>query len=202
MIGTLAQHWEGSVSVESEAAALRRGDPQALAALLAVYQNRLYRFLLRLVRERTTADDLFQQTWLRVAQKIRSYNPHRNFDAWLFTLARNLAIDHLRRAQPQSLDDDAGGRAPLAEQLSSPGPSALEHLLARERAERVVNALHALPVIYREVLVLRFEEEMKLEEIAQVIEIPLSTAKTRLSRGLERMRELLAAAPASQRESQ
>ena len=57
-------------------------------------------FCLRLVRDRSEAEDLFQQTWIHVAEKIRRFDPSRNFDAWLFTVARNLAIDHLRRIRP------------------------------------------------------------------------------------------------------
>ena len=99
-LGDAAAYWEGRVAVDSDVARLRGGDLDALSALLTRYQNRLYRYLLRLVREPAEAEDLFQQTWLRVAEKIRQYDPQRNFEAWLFTLARNLAIDHLRRIRP------------------------------------------------------------------------------------------------------
>lgn len=198
MMGTLATTWEGFVGVESEAAALHRGDPDALAAVLTRYQNRLYRFLLRLTHQPAEAEDLFQQTWLRIAERHRQYDPQQSFEAWLFTVARNLALDHLRRVRPQSLDANLDDGPALAEQLPSAGPSALEKLLARERAERVTAALQQLPVAYREILVLRFEEEMKLEEIARVVEAPLSTVKTRLTRGLERMRRQLAASAASE----
>lgn len=180
------------MGVDSEVARLRRGDLDALTALLAQYQNRLYRYLLRLVRHPSEAEDLFQQTWVRVAEKIRRYDPERSFEAWLFTLARNLAIDHLRRVQPESLDDppagDPDGTAAV-ECLTSPERPALEGILERERGARLAEALGQLPVIYREVLTLRFEEEMKIEEIARVLEVPLSTVKTRLRRGLEGLRK-------------
>src|SRR2546422_5150425 len=77
--------WEGGVGLDSDVARLRRGDPQALEALLSRYQHRLYRYLLRLVREPALAEDLFQQTWLRVAERIQRFDPSRNFDAWLFS---------------------------------------------------------------------------------------------------------------------
>lgn len=192
-MGALAATWEDPVSVESEAAALHRGDPEALAAAMSRYQNRLYRFLLRLAHNAAEAEDLFQQTWLRVAQRHRQFNPRHSFESWLFTVARNLAIDHLRRTQPQSLDSVDDDRAPLVDRLPSPGPSALEALLVRERAERLLAALQRLPVPYREVLVLRFEEELKLEEIARIVGTPLSTVKTRLARGLHRLRGHLTA---------
>ncbi|HXJ17333.1 MAG TPA: sigma-70 family RNA polymerase sigma factor, partial [Candidatus Polarisedimenticolia bacterium] len=88
---------EARVGMEAEVNQLRRGDLDALSALVTRYQNRLYRYLLRLVRNAADADDLFQQTWIRVAERIRRYDARQNFDAWLFTVARNLAIDHLRR---------------------------------------------------------------------------------------------------------
>lgn len=188
MIYTLAARWEGTVDADSEAASLRRGDPEALAALITRYQNRLYRFLLRMVREPATADDLFQQTWLRIAQRIHQYKPRHSFEAWMFTLARNLAIDHLRRQRPESLDEVSENGVSRAELLSSSAPSALETLLTRERSDLMLAALDELPLRYREPLVLRFEEEMKLEEIAQVTGAPLSTVKTRVARGLELMR--------------
>jgi RNA polymerase sigma-70 factor (ECF subfamily) len=194
MIGAAALTWEGSLAVHSDVVRLRRGDLDALAELIARYQNRLYRYLLRMVRQPAEAEDLFQQTWLRVVDKIRSFDPARNFDAWLFTLARNLAIDHLRRIHPQSLDervdDDpsaetAGDRLPSADKLP------FDYALAAERRSRIAGVMETMPLIYREVLALRFEEEMKIEEIAQVAGIPLSTAKTRLRRSLEHLRNLL-----------
>ncbi|MGH9698945.1 MAG: RNA polymerase sigma factor [Candidatus Acidiferrales bacterium] len=188
--------WEGSVGIDADVFQLRQGDLEALSALIARYQNRLYRYLLRMVRQPQEAEDLFQQCWLRVAEKIRSYDPQRNFDAWLFTLARHLAVDYLRRKRPHSLDEPAGvddAGETLASRLASEDPAALDGLLARERTVHLTAALDELPVVYREVITLRFEEEMKLEEIATVLAAPLSTVKSRLRRGLEQMREILEA---------
>ena len=191
--------WEVPVGLESEAARLRRGDPAAFEALLERYQNRVYRYLLRMVREPATAEDLFQQTWLRVVEKIRSYNPQRSFEAWLFSVARNLAIDHLRKYKPESLDEPTATGETRAEKVAADGPTAQEAVIVRERSSRLAETLGELPVIYREVLSLRFEEEMKLEEIAEVLGTPLSTVKTRLRRSLEQMRERLkACGPASE----
>jgi len=191
MISAAIMLSEGMVGVEAEVAQLRRGDLDALGALLARYQNRLYRYLLRLVREPATAEDLFQQTWLRVAEKIGKYDTRRSFDAWLFTVARNLAFDHLRRIAPESLDEPVGGvdsTTARIDTMRSKEPPAMETLLARERTERLAIAMDGMALIYREVLALRFEEEMKLEEIAMVQATPLSTVKTRLRRGLEVLR--------------
>lgn len=184
------------MAVDNDVARLRRGDVDALSELLSRYQNRLYRYLLRIVGQPAEAEDLFQQTWVRVVEKIRGFDPSRNFDAWLFTLARNMAIDHLRRIRPESLDeplpDDETGQT-RAEKLSSSGPAPFDQAFQRERARSIAAALTDLPVIYREVLALRFEEEMKIEEIAQVLGAPLSTVKSRLRRSLEQLRQSLEA---------
>ena len=182
------------MGLEADVAQLRRGDLDALSTLVSRYQNRLYRFLLRLVRDPSEAEDLFQQTWVHVAEKIRRFDPSRNFDAWLFTVARNLAIDHLRRIRPASLDqpvseDESQGTA--VERLVSKDPAPLDRVLENERSSRLGTALDELPLVYREVMTLRFEEEMKIEEIAQVLSIPLSTVKSRLRRSLEQMRQSL-----------
>jgi RNA polymerase sigma-70 factor (ECF subfamily) len=172
-------------------ARLRRGDLDALSVVMEQYQGRLLRYLLRLVKEQAIAEDLFQLTWLRVMEKIRSYDPARNFDPWLFTIARNLALDHLRRYQPESLDEPLPSGDSREDMLPQDAPGAMENLLAEERAILLARAMVELPVIFREVLTLRFEEEMKLEEIAALLKIPLSTAKSRLRRGLDGLRTRL-----------
>jgi RNA polymerase sigma-70 factor (ECF subfamily) len=180
--------WGRALSFESELTRLRGGDVEAIAALLERYQHRLYRYLLRIVRRPETAEDLFQQTWLRVMEKIRSYDPQRAFDGWLFALARNLAIDHLRRYQPESLDEPLPSGDARTELIPQAGPGALEQLLAGERHVRVAECVAGLPLVFREVLTLRFEEEMKLEEMAVVLALPLGTVKTRLHRALKHLR--------------
>ncbi len=189
--------WEGLVGLDSEVARLRRGDPGAFDALLARYQNRLYRYLQRLVREPAVAEDLFQQTWLRVVQNIRSLDPGRNFEAWLFRIAHNLAIDHLRRHRMESLDEPLPSGEAAGTLLSAAAPGALERLLDKERRQLLAATLAELPAIQREVLTLRFEEEMKLEEIAEVLDIPLSTAKSRLKRALDGLRLKLESGPSA-----
>lgn len=194
MIGATASAWEGLVGLEGEVAQLRRGNLDALSQLIARYQNRLYRYLLRLVHDPAAVEDLFQQTWLRVAERIESFDPRRNFDAWLFTVTRHLAIDHLRRNRPQSLDEPVGGEPggeTGVDRLVSREILPLDGLLEIERSGRLAAALQELPVIYREVISLRFEEEMKIEEIAQVLGAPLSTVKSRLRRSLEQLRATL-----------
>jgi len=183
--------WEAPVGVEDEISRLRRGDPEALGALVERYQHRLYRYLCRLVSDPAAAEDLFQQTWLRVAEQIHRYDEGRNFDAWLFRVAHNLAIDSLRRHRPESLDEPLPSGESRVEHLPADLPSALDRVEENEWSARIAVAMRQLPAIYREVLALRFEEEMKLEEISESLGAPLSTVKTRLRRALETLRARL-----------
>jgi RNA polymerase sigma-70 factor (ECF subfamily) len=182
---------EATLSAVDELAKLRRGDPDALAAAISRYQHRLYRYLLRLVADPATAEDLFQQTWVRVMESLRRYDARRSFDAWLFAVAHNLAIDHLRKSRPQSLDEMQPSGHTRADGLAETGKDALECLLEWERADAVAAAMCRLPAIHREVLTLRFEEDLKLEQMAEIVQIPLSTVKSRLRRALDGLRNSL-----------
>ena len=172
------------VAESTQVARLRSGDPAALAEAVGLYQQRLYRYFLRLVRDRATAEDLFQQTWLHVVRQIHRYDAARNFDTWLFAIAHNAAMDLLRRRPGESLDDREFA-------LASSAPDALSAVLSGERAAILAAAMESLPALYREALTLRFEEGMKLEEIAEVTHTPLSTVKSRVRRGLEAMKQKL-----------
>ncbi len=195
MILAAAMNPEALSGVDESIAGMRRGDPGALSAVITRYQHRLYRYLLRLVGEPAAADDLFQQTWLRVMEKIGRYDARRDFEPWLFAVAHNLAVDFWRARRGESLDDsgDAGDRSAPAVWLRAGAPDALERLLDFERGAMLAACIGGLPAIHREVLTLRFEEDMKLEQIAEVAGIPLSTVKSRLRRALEGLRSALAA---------
>ena len=182
---------EATLSAADEAAKLRRGDPDALSAAISRYQHRLYRYLLRLVTDPATAEDLFQQTWVRVMESLRRYDARRSFDAWLFAVAHNLAIDHLRKSLPESLDELQPSGYTRADGLAETGKDALECLLEWERADAVAAAMCRLPAIHREVLTLRFEEDLRLEQMAEIVQIPLSTVKSRLRRALDGLRNSL-----------
>jgi RNA polymerase sigma-70 factor (ECF subfamily) len=184
MICELAMERRREKAAEDDIDRLRRRDPDALPALIHRYQHRLYGYLLRTVSDAAAAEDLFQQTWLRVVERIHRYDPARGFEPWLFSVAHNVAIDHLRRKQPECLN------AALP-RLPAVLPQALDSLLAGERAAILAAAVAELPPAYRETVALRFEHDMKLEEIAEAVSAPLSTVKSRLRRGLEQLRARL-----------
>jgi len=168
---------------ETVAAGLRRRDPELLDLLIEQYQYRLFRYLLYLTGSRETAEDLFQETWIRVLDRGRQYDGKAKFETWLFAIGRHLAIDLQRRKTPQSLD------SPDEPDLIAQEPSAFEQFSAGEREAQVHQSLGRLKAVYREVLLLRFQEDLTLEEIASVLEAPVPTVKARLYRGLEALRK-------------
>ena len=191
MILAASMNRDALSDLEDSVSRLRQGDLGALNEVITRYQHRMYRFLLRLTQDPAIAEDLFQQTWLRVIEKIGRYDARRQFEPWLFSVARNLTIDYLRQRRPDSLDVvDEFGSAPV-DRLTTSDQDPLEKLLEYERAGVLATALATLPLIHREMLALRFEEEMKLEDIAEIAGIPLSTVKSRLLRALANLRERL-----------
>lgn len=172
-----------------DTARLRRGDLTGLDGLMARHQDRLFRYLRRLLGDETVAEDLFQQTWVRVAERARRYDPSRPFRPWLLAVAHNLALDHLRRRRPEILDEAHGAGSPGGPGPAPPGPpDPLAHLAARERRERLEAALASLGPHDREAITLRFQEDLPLVDIARVLGVPVPTAKARLYRALERLR--------------
>jgi RNA polymerase sigma-70 factor (ECF subfamily) len=182
--------------MEQEGAEIARGlrqrDPDLLDRLIEQYQHRLLRYLISLAGERQTAEDLFQETWLRVLEHGRQYNGRTKFVTWLLTIARNLAIDHFRRKKPASLEGLMESEEHPRE-FPSAEPSAYEVVLRGEESDRLLAAMNRLPAEQREAIALRFQEGMSLEEIAQVTHAPLSTVKSRLYRGLEALCPMAAA---------
>jgi RNA polymerase sigma-70 factor (ECF subfamily) len=163
---------------------------------MARHQDRLFRYLCRLLGDETMAEDLFQQTWVRVAERIGRYDPGRPFLPWLLTVAHNLAFDHLRRRRTEWLDEATEEAAPAGTTGPSSVADPLTHLAARERRERLAEALSGLGPPDREVLALRFVEDLPLPELAGVLGVPLPTVKARLYRALARLRaRVLAVGP-------
>lgn len=164
---------------------LKRQDPELLDRLIDTYQHRLMRYLSFLTGRRELAEDLFQETWIRVLMRGAQFNGKARFDTWLFTIARNLVIDNSRKRSMASLDemqDPEADERPF--EVATDAPSPFEQFCTRENAAEVSAVLLSLQPAYREVLILRFHEDLPLEEIANVTRAPLSTVKSRLYRGL------------------
>jgi RNA polymerase sigma-70 factor, ECF subfamily len=183
-----AFYFESSMAQESTeiARGLRRRDPDLLDRLIEQYQHRLLRYLVYLTGRRELAEDLFQETWIRVLERGHQFDDKYAFSTWLFTVARNLAIDHMRRKQPASLDGlmDDNNEAASFDVPETGRASAFDTTLQREQNQQIAAGMQHLPAEYREALVLRFQEGMSLEEIASVARVPLGTVKSRIYRGL------------------
>jgi RNA polymerase sigma-70 factor, ECF subfamily len=173
------------------ATALRRRDPEVLDSLIEQYQYRLFRYLLHLTAHRETAEDLFQETWVRVLDRGHQYDGRAKFETWLFAIARHLVFDLQRRKTPRSFDSLGGDEESGVPEFAAADPSPLDVFARLESEQNVAACLERLPAILREALVLRFQEDMALEEIAAVAGAPLSTVKSRLYRGLEALRGFL-----------
>ncbi len=187
----------GSVSLAEEQAkrenlavaeGLKRQEAGMLDGLIVRYQHRLLRYLLFLTGNREMAEDLFQEVWMRVLTRGTQFNGKARFETWLFTIARNLVIDHRRKRTMSSLDElfETGNDddKPMSFEVADHQPTPFDSLSSTEDRAQIATALLHLDTLYREVLVLRFHEEMTLEEIAKVTRAPLSTVKSRLYRGL------------------
>jgi RNA polymerase sigma-70 factor (ECF subfamily) len=192
-----------SVSVnpmESEASAIARGlrrrDPELLDRLIEQYQHRLLRYLVHLAGSRELAEDLFQETWIRVLERGHQYDGKHEFSTWLYTVARNLTIDSLRRKTPVSLDGlmDDDEHAPF--EPPDTRPTAWDLVQQHEQAGRIQSAMAGIPAEYREAIVLRFQDGLALEEIATVTGAPVGTVKSRLYRGLNKLMARLRGAQA------
>jgi RNA polymerase sigma-70 factor (ECF subfamily) len=179
---------------------LKRRKAGLLEELIVRYQHRLLRYLLFLTGNRETAEDLFQEVWMRVLVRGNQFDGRARFETWLFTIARNLVIDQRRKRTMSSLDELIDGASdddrPMSVEVVADGPSPFDHISNVEDRERIATALLELDTLHREVLVLRFHEELSLEEIAKVTRAPLSTVKSRLYRGLAMIKPKLGYATA------
>ena len=158
---------------------LRRHDPDLLDRLIEQYQHRLLRYLIYLTGNRETAEDLFQETWIKVLERGGQYDGKHNFNTWLFAVARNLTIDLLRRKKMISLEGMTDEDEALLDIADTKQVSAFELVARHELSERVVAGLSAIQPEYRETVVLRFHEGLSLDEISEVTGAPLGT----ISRG-------------------
>lgn len=165
------------------------GEEAAYAEILARHRDRVFSFLLRLVGDARDAEDLAQDCFLKAFRALASYDRDRPLLSWLFGIARNAAIDHLRVRRPETLSldarEDGGASAREASAESSAG-------LADEAA-LIERLLASLPLLYREALLLRHREELGVAEIARVLGLPEGTVKVRLFRGREMLKGKLRA---------
>lgn len=176
----------------------RDGDSRAFEQLLLRYRRPVYLFVLRLVGMGNTAlaEDLTQETFLRVVKHARSYEQQARFRTWLYTMARNLCVDALRRARhrrAQSLDAPMHeeDRETLLEHTADTSPAVDRRVIGHELQQRIQQAVASLPEDQREVFLMREVAELQFKEIAAIVGIPENTVKSRMRYALEKLREAL-----------
>ncbi|HEX9633796.1 MAG TPA: sigma-70 family RNA polymerase sigma factor [Gemmatimonadales bacterium] len=174
------------------------GAELAFRELVRRYQRPVFSLIYRMVRDRETAEDLAQETFIKVLNAIDSYRPEHKFSSWIFKIANNAAIDHLRRRDPDLLSLDGAPDAVSADrqeatslQVRDLGESPLDELQARELGSHIETAIARLRPEYRACIMLRHVEGRAYEEIAAILDLPLGTVKTYIHRARAELRDML-----------
>jgi RNA polymerase sigma factor (sigma-70 family) len=158
---------------------LRTGDPEAFDAVHHAFNDRLYNFLVRLSNRRDVAEDLLEETWLRLVKHARRLRPDTRLGPWLFTVARHVHANYRRSRLVE--DSHAGGLLGLWPD-ARPGPSPLEAVEASETGRRLAAALASLPLAYREALLLAAVEGMRHSDAAEICGVTAEAMRQRVSR--------------------
>ncbi len=165
--------------------------PDELARWLEEFKGPLHSFLRRMAGE-AAADDLFQEVFVKALKAAGTYEDRQRPAAWLFTIARRLAVDHLRRERPQaSLDQTSGEGASLAETLPGKDPRPEAELESSETRARIMAAIDVLPTDQREVFLMREHGGLSFKEISEALGVPLNTALGRMHYAVTKLRRTL-----------
>lgn len=176
----------------------QQGDRAAFAQLVRRHQTHLFNFALRQVRVPQVAEDVVQESFVRVVQNAADFKHEARFTTWVYTITRNLCIDQLRKRalrKHPSLDESRGedGDGPtLGEQTADPRASVEREATGTELKERIARAVDKLPDEQREVFLLRETSNLPFKEIAEITGVPENTVKSRMRYALERLQEALA----------
>ena len=180
-------------------AAARRGDEAACRELVRRYERPVFSLLYRMVRNREQAEDLSQETFIKVLNALASYRPEFKFSSWVFKIANNAAIDYLRRRELDTLSLEGSPHADTPEkieatalQIGERAESALDAVANRELGGEIERAIAALRPEYRSCILLRHVEGRPYEEIAEILNLPLGTVKTYIHRARNELRIALA----------
>ena len=175
-----------------------KGSETAYRELLSRYQRPVFSLIYRMVRDREQAEDLAQETFVKVFNNIQRYDPRYKFSSWIFKIASNLTIDNLRRREPDTISLDGSRHASTADEIESSritvearGENPEEYVEALELGSEIEEAIAELRVEYRTAVILRHVEGRPYEEIAQIMDLPLGTVKTYIHRARGELRTAL-----------
>jgi RNA polymerase sigma-70 factor, ECF subfamily len=177
----------------------RSGQDAAYRELIRRYERPVFALLFRMVRDRELAEDLAQETFVKALNAIESYRPEFKFSSWIFKIANNAAIDHLRRRELDTLSLDGSPHAETPEamqatalQIGARQESPLDTVEAKELGSAIEAAIGSLRPEYRSCILLRHVEGRAYEEIAEMLNLPLGTVKTSIHRARNELRQSLA----------
>jgi len=189
---------QGDATDEMLMVRYQRGDREAFAELVRRHQRPVYNFVLRQLRQNSLAEDVTQECFLRLVQNAAEFKHEARFATWLYTIARNLCIDHLRKAihrRHPSLDEPPrpGMERSLGESIADTHPKASSEraLASSQMMSSIVSALDSLPEEQREVFLLREVGNLPFKDIADVTGVPENTVKSRMRYALDRMKSAL-----------
>ena len=176
----------------------RTGSEKAYRELLDRYQRPVFSLVYRMVRDRELAEDLAQETFVKVFNHLDRFNPKYKFSSWIFKIASNLAIDSLRKKEPQMVSLDGSRHAETPDEIEatritveSKDENPEEFLEAKELGQEIEQAIGRLRPDYRTAILLRHVEGRAYEEIAEIMSVPLGTVKTYIHRARAELRESL-----------
>ncbi|MDD4870514.1 MAG: sigma-70 family RNA polymerase sigma factor [Kiritimatiellae bacterium] len=169
----------------------RRGQVDALEALIEKYRRPLFGFIINMIQGRDEADEIFQEVWLRVIRKHVKYK-HGNFCGWLVRIAHNVIIDRIRRRKPElSLDEEHEEGLSLGQMMQSNEPEPATRMALQDLSVRINEAVNVLPAEQKEVFLMRVQAELSFSEIARIQKVSINTALARMQYALGKMRTIL-----------
>jgi len=173
----------------------RRGNQEACREIVRRYERPVFNMIVRMLRDRALAEDLSQDTFLKAFSRLDRYDPTYRLSNWLFKIAHNTVIDHVRKQKSAALPIDSLSRGEDLSALEPGDPAArdpIETLAQAELARAVDSAMASLRPEYRQVVVLRYQEELSHEEIARITGLPVGTVKSHLHRARAQLAVALA----------
>jgi RNA polymerase sigma-70 factor, ECF subfamily len=171
-----------------------KGDQNAFSDIVSLYQHKLYQICYRMLSNKHEAEDITQEAFVRAFINLHTFDQKRKFSTWLYRIATNLCIDRIRKKKPDYyLDAEVAGTEGLDmySQLSSNDKLPDDQVEQMELQDRIQYEISRLPDKYRSVIVLKYIEELSLQEISEILDLPLGTVKTRIHRGREALRKQL-----------
>ncbi|MBO8171480.1 MAG: RNA polymerase sigma factor SigW [Bacillaceae bacterium] len=173
---------------------IKEGDHRAFEEIVELYKEKIYQLSYRMLGNREEAEDAAQETFLRVYSNIGKYDDNHKFSTWIYRIASNLCIDRIRKRKPQySLDAELSGTdertlyATLPDRTRTPE----EEAISGELQQKVQQAILSLSPTYRSIMILKYIHDLSLKEISEIVDLPVSTVKTRIHRGREALRKVL-----------